>query len=465
MPTQSGIFHEDYNSDMQLRPTTMQRFRLVLVLIALLVMPFVLGASEMRVMNQIMIASIGAIGLNILTGYTGQISLGQGAFLAVGAYACGLLMVPMAGIETIDFPALFNWAEPIIGGIAALAVPWPIALLLGAIITAVVGGFFGLPSLRLKGLYLAVATLAAQQIVAWVIKRWDPIDGELDGRTTDALNIPNNLLVNWHFIGDNAEIFAVLTVIIALLVISIMWWMHQHFAAENARVYQAMTYIVGAVILFILFNTFLILINPNGDIAAAYTNDGASRWQLNGNEYAFYWFVMPLTLIVTLGTTNLFRTHIGRAFIAIRDQDIAAEVMGVDLYRYKVMAFALSSFVVGLAGGLVALHSTSISFERFTIEVSIEYLAMIIIGGLGSVSGSIYGATFIVLLPEILRAIGSRIAGRDPSALAEFNRVLPFAQQGVFGIVIVAALVVESGGIRKLWQNAKDYFRLWPFDY
>lgn len=465
MPTQSGIFHEDYKSDMQLRPTTMQRFRLVLVLIALLVMPFVLGVSEIRVVNQIMIAAIGAIGLNILTGYTGQISLGQGAFLAVGAYACGLLMVPMVGVEAIDFPALFNWAEPIIGTIAAWAVPWPIALFLGALVTAIVGGVFGLPSLRLKGLYLAVATLAAQQIVQWVIITWDPIDGELNGRATDSLNIPDNLLVNWHFVGDNAGLFAVLTVIVALLTISIIWWMHQHFAAENARVYQVMTYIVGATILFILFNTFLILINPNGDIAAAYTNDGVNRWQLNRNEYAFYWFVMPLTLIVTLGATNLFRTHIGRAFIAIRDQDIAAEVMGVNLFRYKVMAFALSSFVVGLAGGLIALHSTAISFERFTIEVSIAYLAMIIIGGLGSVSGSIYGATFIVLLPEMLRAAGRAIAGTDPRAISEFNRILPFAQQGVFGVVIVAALVIESGGIRKLWQNVKDYFRLWPFDY
>lgn len=463
MPTQSGVFHEDYKSDMQLRSTTMERFRIVLVLSLLLVLPFVLGATEIRVVNQILIAAIGAIGLNILTGYTGQISLGQGAFLAVGAYACGLLMVPIVGAASIDFPTLFDWAEPIVRGIASLAVPWPLALILGALITAFVGGFFGLPSLRLKGLYLAVATLAAQQIVEWVIKRWDVIDGELDGRTTDALSIPNNLLVDWNYVNDHAAVFAVLTVIATLFVISLMWWMHQHFAAEHARLYQLMSYIVGGVILFILINTFLILIDPNANIAERYTNSG--QWQLNDNEYAFYWFAMPLLLIVTLATTNLFRTHIGRAFIAIRDQDIAAEVMGVNLFQYKVLAFALSSFVVGLAGGLIALHSTAISFERFTFTVSIEYLAMIIIGGLGSVSGAIYGATFIVLLPEILRSIGSSVAGRDPSSLAEFNRVLPFVQQGVFGIVIVLALVVESGGIRKLWQNVKDYFRLWPFDY
>jgi len=387
MPSQSGIFHEDYASDMQLRPTTMQRIRLALVVIAVLAAPVVLGSNELRVVNQVLIAIVGAVGLNILTGFTGQISLGQGAFLAVGAYSTGLLMVPMAGAETIVFPTWLNWLEAPAQALAAWSAPWVIALILGAFITAVIGGFFGLPSLRLKGLYLAVATLAAQVIVQWIIIHWDPIDGELDGRTTDALNIPAT-----HLFGNEA-------------------------------------------------------------------------WRLNDSETAFYWFALIITVLVVIATTNLFRTHIGRAFIAIRDQDIAAEVMGVNIFRYKVMAFALSSFIVGLAGGMLALHSTAISFERFTIEVSIEYLAMIIIGGLGSVSGSVYGAAFIVLLPEILRAAGRAIAGADPSRLQEFNRILPFAQQGVFGAVIVITLIVESGGIKKLWQNAKDYFRLWPFSY
>lgn len=463
MPDQSGVFHENYASDTQLRPTTMQRVRIIVTFALLFVAPFILGQTEIRIINQVMIASIGAIGLNILTGFTGQISLGQGAFLAIGAYACGLLMVPMEGAQNIDFPVLFNWAEPTIRALAGWAAPWPIALILAAFITAIIGGFFGLPSLRLKGLYLAVATLAAQQIVEWTIKRWDPIDGELDGRTTDALSIPRNLLVDWNYVEQNVMFFAVMTAIAILLVIALMWWMHRHFSAQNALLYQIATYIVGFVILFILGNTFIILIDPNTNINTAYVGD--TTWQLNANEYSFYWFVMPVTIIVTLAATNLFRTHIGRAFIAIRDQDIAAEVMGVDIFQYKVLAFMVSSFVVGLAGGLLALHSTAISFERFTISISIEYLAMIIIGGLGSVSGSIYGAAFIVILPELLRSIGRSLTGTDPAAQREFNRVLPFAQQGVFGIVIVLTLVVESGGIRKLWQNFKDYFRLWPFDY
>lgn len=347
---------------MQLRPTTAQRVRLALVIAFVIVFPFIFGETEVRLANRIVIAAVGAIGLNVLVGYTGQISLGQGAFLAVGAYACGLLMV-------------------------YFQVPWLIALIAAAFITAVVGAIFGLPSLRLKGLYLAVATLAAQQIVQWIIIRWDPIDGAVDGRATDALQIPNNYL----------------------------------FANE--------------------------------------------AWRLNDNEYAFYAFSVVILALVVMAVTNLFRTHIGRAFIAIRDQDIAAEVMGVNPFQYKLLAFAVSSFLVGLAGGLLALHSTAISFERFTFEVSIEYLAMIIIGGLGTISGSIYGAIFITLLPEILRALGRAIAGTDPAAIGEFNRILPFAQQGVFGVVIVLTLILEPEGIQKIWRNIKDYFRLWPFNY
>lgn len=463
MPEQSGVFHENYASDMQLRPTTMQRVRILVTFALLFAAPFILGQTEIRLINQVMIASIGAIGLNILTGFTGQISLGQGAFLAIGAYACGLLIVPMEGAQNIDFPILFDWAEPTIRALAGWAAPWPLALILGAFITAIIGGFFGLPSLRLKGLYLAVATLAAQQIVEWTIKRWDPIDGELDGRTTDALSIPRNLLVDWNYVEQNTMLFVVLTGVAIVIVLGILWWMHQHFSAQNALLYRLASYAVGFVVLMVLGNTFLILIDPNANISTAYA--GNATWQLNANEYSFYWLVMPLTIIVTIAATNLFRTHIGRAFIAIRDQDIAAEVMGVDIFQYKVLAFMVSSFVVGLAGGLLALHSTAISFERFTISISIEYLAMIIIGGLGSVSGSIYGAAFIVILPELLRSIGRSLTGTDPAAQREFNRILPFAQQGVFGIVIVLTLVVEPGGIRKLWQSFKDYFRLWPFDY
>lgn len=358
--TQCGVFHETYKSDMQLRPTTAQRVRVVLVIVLLVLLPFIANTTQMKWANDVIIAAIGAVGLNILVGFTGQISLGQGAFLAVGAYSSALL--------TVYF-----------------GIPWFAAVIGGAFITAFVGAIFGIPSLRLKGLYLAVATLAAQQIIDWVIINWDPIDGAIDGRATDALNVPVPLL----------------------------------------------------------FGT----------------------WQINVNEYAFYAVGIVILALVVIASTNLFRTHIGRAFIAIRDQDIAAEVMGVNLFRYKLLAFAVSSFFVGLAGGMLAQHSVSLSFERFTLGVSIEYLAMIIIGGLGSVSGSLYGAAFIVLLPQLLSLIGRGITGTDAASISAFNAVLPFVQQGAFGVAIVLFLIFEPEGIVKLWRNVKDYFRLWPFSY
>jgi branched-chain amino acid transport system permease protein len=358
MVSQCGVFHETYASDMQLRPTTWQRIRIILVFLLLAIFPLIAGDRELRIANTILIAAIGAIGLNILVGFTGQISLGQGAFLAVGAYATGLLM-------------------------SFYGIPWWLSILLAAMITAVFGAFFGIPSLRLKGLYLAVATLAAQQIVAWVVRSWDPIDGEINGFARE-LNMPH------------AEIFDV---------------------------------------------------------------------RLNDSESSFY-IVAALTLVVvTILATNLFRTHIGRAFIAIRDQDIAASVMGVNVFRYKLLSFSISSFFVGLAGGLTAVHSTNISFERFTIAVSIEYLAMIIIGGLGSVAGAIYGATFIKLLPEILRELGTYITEQGWLSASNFDLYLPFIREAAFGSAIILTLVFEPEGINKVWKDIKAYFRLWPFSY
>ena len=356
---ESGIFHTTYESDMALRRTPLMRWRIYLIVAVIVILPFFGNSYTLTLANQIGIVAIGAIGLNILTGFTGQISLGQGGFMAIGAYTSGVLA-------------------------ASLGVPWWLTIPIACVATAVVGTLFGIPSLRLKGLYLAIATLAAQQIIQWAIVR-SPLG-------VDAVVVPP----------------------------------------------------------VTIFGTSLnkLRIGPFG-----------------GSDFWFYWIIYLFMFLTILFAVNLFRTKVGRAFIAIRDQDIAAEVMGVNIFQYKLMAFATSSFLVGLAGGMLALHSTAISFERFTFEVSIEYLAMIIIGGLGSISGSVYGAIFIVLLPELLRSAGRVIAGTDPTSLAEFNRVLPFVQQGVFGAVIVITLIIESGGIKKLWQNIKDYFRLWPFDY
>jgi len=346
---ESGIFHTTYQADMGLRRTHFQKARFILFVLFIVAFPFFANRYYLTLANQVGIAIIGAIGLNILVGFTGQISLGQGGFLAVGAYTAGILT------------AQFN-------------IPWYLSTIIACFVTAFVGGIFGIPSLRLKGLYLAIATLAAQVIILWVVTHWDAVTGGVD-----ALVVPNPTLFG----------------------------------------------------------------------------------QQMNTDFNFYWVVWVLAGLTALATINLFRTHYGRAFIAIRDQDIAAEVMGVDLFRYKLLSFAISSFIVGLAGALIAHYRSIVTWERFTIDVSVTYLAMIIIGGLGSVSGSVFGATFMTLLPAILTNAGRALRSFVPI----IDTLIPYIQQAAFGLIIILFLVFEPEGLRKIWKDIKDYFRLWPFSY
>lgn len=346
---ESGIFHTTYQQDLTLRRTPAQKARLALFIAFVLIFPFFADNYYLTIANQMAIAAVGAVGLNILVGFTGQISLGQGAFMAVGAYVAAALTL-------------------------RLGLPFWLTIPLAAFVTALVGAIFGVPSLRLKGLYLAIATLAAQQIIEWIITHWDAVTGGVE-----ALVIPAPTL----------------------------------------------------------FGLTL------------------------DTQFRFYWVSVTVAAITVLFTINLFRTRVGRAFVAIRDQDIAAEVMGVDIFRFKVLAFAVSSFFVGTAGALTAHYTTIISWERFTIETSILYLAMIIIGGLGSVSGSVYGAAFMTLLPAVISNLGRTLGGILPG----LGQILPFIQQAIFGLTIILFLVFEPEGIAKLWRDIKDYFRLWPFSY
>ena len=179
------------------------------------------------------------------------------------------------------------------------------------------------------------------------------------------------------------------------------------------------------------------------------------------SDFRFYWIAVLVACAAALFVPNIFRSRVGRAFVAIRDQDIAASAIGVNIFKYKLLAFATSSFLVGLSGAMIAHYRTIVTWERFTIETSILFLAMIIIGGLGSISGSFFGASFMVLLPALITTLGRSLQGTAPAVAA----LLPAAQQGVFGVVIIVFLVVEPEGLAKLWRNVKDYFHVWPFSY
>jgi branched-chain amino acid transport system permease protein len=348
MGVSTGTYHTTYRADLALRHTRVEWARVALVVAAVIAAPSVLSPYWLTVLNQIGIAAIGAIGLNILVGFTGQISLGQGGFLAVGAYTAGLL-------------------------VANVGVPFPVNVAVAVLATAAIGALFGLPALRLKGLYLAIATLASQQIILWVVTHWDAVTG---GR--DSLVVPPAALFGLQLAGDET----------------------------------------------------------------------------------FYWVIAIFLALATICATNLFRTGLGRAFVAIRDQDIAAEVIGVDAFRYKVLAFAISSAFVGLAGALSAHYYLIVTWERFTFDVSILYLAMIIVGGLGSVSGAIYGAAFMIAVPAWIEELSRNLSG-----LAFLQPHMPAIQQLIFGVTIILFLVFEPRGLARIWQRVKDYFRLWPFRY
>lgn len=348
MATATGIYHRTYASELRLRHTNMERVRLTLAVLLVLALPFVLSPFWLSTANRIGIAVIGAIGLNILTGFTGQISLGQGGFLAVGAYTSGLLVV-------------------------RLGMPTLLAMIVAVLTTAAIGAFFGLPALRLKGLYLAIATLASQFLILYAVRNWDAITGG-----TESIAVPKPELFGLTLVSD----------------------------------------------------------------------------------FHWYWVIAACAVMTTITARNLFRTGIGRAFMAIRDQDIAAEALGVEIVRYKVLAFAVSSGFVGLAGALTG-HYRIITWERFTLETSIEYLAMIIVGGLGSIIGAIFGAIFIVLLPAVIEQVGTGLRGVFPG----ITQQLPALQAAAFGLVIVLFLIFEPRGLARIWQRTKDYFRLWPFRY
>ena len=347
--TATGIYHTTYRQELALRHTRSEYLRLVLAIAAVAVAPFVVSAYWLTVLDQIGIAVIGAVGLNLLTGYTGLISLGQGGFLAVGAYTSGLI-------------------------VTRTPVPWVLAMLAAVLLTAAVGTFFGLPALRLKGLYLAIATLASQSIILYLVRNWQPVTGGVG-----SIVVPHPALF-----GLSLE-----------------------------------------------------------------------------TDFAWYWVIVAFATLAILTARNLIRSGIGRAFIAIRDHDIAAEVVGVNLGAYKLLAFAISSAYVGLAGALTAHWTGVVTWERFTLDVSILYLAMIIIGGLGNLSGSVYGAIFMIALPAYIQQLGQDL--RDTFPL--ISERLPAIQLGVFGLVIVLFLIFEPRGLARLWERVKDYVRLWPFRY
>ena len=349
-----GVLKTTYEADMALYPLPIARYTVAaFAVLFFLVIPLTLHEYYLSVANLVWIAVIGALGLNILVGYTGQVSIGHGAFMSVGAYTAANLATRLDS-------------------------PWPVNLVAGGLMAALIGAVVGIPSLRIKGLYLAIATLAGQLIIEWTINHVTFISG-----------------------GVQASI-------------------------EVARPR------VGPYVLV--------------------------------SQRAMYFFLLLFVVVAIVGTMNLVRSRVGRAFIAIRDQDIAAEIIGINIFRYKLLAFAISSFYAGVTGVLYTYFLGIANYEQFQIGVSIDYLAMIIIGGLGSVLGSIFGAAFVTLLPILIRYAMEAFGGIFFSQATVLN-LIPALRLTLFGVLIIVFLVVEPDGLNRLWRNVRSYFRIWPFAY
>lgn len=350
---ENGQFKTSYRADQQIFPILQDRIAILgLLAIAFVVVPLAAPEYLFRaILIPFLILSLAALGLNILVGYCGQISLGTGAFMAIGAYAA------------------YNFQARIDG------MPLIAALLLGGVCSTVVGVLFGIPSLRIKGLYLAVATLAAQFFTDWAFLRikWFTLDSASGSVSVGGLQV---------------------------------------FGVPIATPAQK------------------------------------------------YLFCLAFVVVFAMLAKNLVRSHIGREWMAIRDMDVAAAVIGIRPVYAKLTAFAVSSFIVGVAGALWGfVHLGSWEPAAFSIDRSFQLLFMVIIGGLGSIMGSFFGAAFIVVLPIVLDNLPYWFGIPIDTALASHLTFM------IFGALIVFFLIVEPHGLARLWSIGKEKLRLWPFPH
>lgn len=333
-------------ADLQLFPSAISRWGSLLFLCLLLTFPLYGTSYQLDVINRIGIAVIGAVGLNILTGYTGLISLGQAAFMAIGAYGS-------------------VWLSSRTGLNFLLCIP------LSGLLTMLLGLVVALPSLRLRGLYLAMATLAAHFIVEFLIMHCESITGGVAGLSLAAPSIAG-------------------------------------FSIDNDR--------------------------------------------------SVFFLIVPCAVVLVLFASNLVRTRVGRALVAVRDQEISAAVIGINVFKYKLTAFGISSFYAGVAGALMACQAKIITPENFPITIAIDSLAMIIIGGMGSIVGSILGAVFLTVLPELLRTATTSLSGTFPSLVGQLAPLKDL----VFGLLIIVFILFEPHGLAAIWKHITHRFSRLP---
>ena len=346
MPFASGYFRTSYDQDLRLIDTRTERTCLWLLLVWLALYPFLASPILLDLANQVLLASVGAIALMLLTGFAGQVSLGHAGLLAAGAFTAGIMFKEFAAPVWLTLPA-------------------------SAIVGAVLGLLFGLPSLRLRGLYLAVSTLALHFIVAY-------LGGEYEAKRG--------------------------------------------------------------------FSTGIVLDPP---VLFGWVLDNALAW---------YFVLLAASAGTLLLAANLLRSKTGRAWRAIHDRESVAEALGVGVPAYKLLAFVISSSLTAVAGCLFAYFRGFVSVEAFTLFLSIQYVAMVIVGGMGSLLGALLGAAFVVLFPY-----GIEWAMAVLPIPARFSGMVFAVNYAAFGLVMIAFLLFEPQGLVGIWRRIQNYFLLWPF--
>jgi branched-chain amino acid transport system permease protein len=346
----SGYFKQRYAELVVLTDSPAVKAWTVILLVAMAAAPLLLSTYLLSYLTIILFTLVGVLGLTILTGFTGLISLGHVGFLMLGAYAYAI-------------------------GVTRLNLPPEAALLLSAAVPAVFGLIVGIPSLRLHGLYLAITTLAFSYIVS------------------------AGILAGGKFTGAGRGIMVMRPVILGM------------------------------------------------DLSS---------------DRAFYWFCLGVCILAVLVTLNVRRSYIGRALVAIRDNDIAARTMGINLVRFKLLAFLLSAALTGVAGALMAMYLSIVSVEGFPFLLSIEALAIVIVGGLGSVLGAVLGTVFIVAMPEVFSALVSTAGGRLADVLTTSAHEI---KSVLYGLAIIGFLRFDPRGLRGIWHDVRHAWVQWPLRF
>jgi branched-chain amino acid transport system permease protein len=350
MSLPSGVFQASYGQDMAIFRTRTQWLLLLAFLVVLFTMPLYAGNRLLTISTIIGIIIISVLGLQILTGYCGQISIGHAGFMAAGGYVSAILTV------RLGWPF---WAALPCAGLGA----------------GLVGIFFGLPSLKIKGFYLIMATVAAQFIIIWVILQFQGVTGGADG-----MSVPRPSIGSFVF----------------------------------------------------------------------------------ESKASYFYLVMVIACAAVYFAKNIVRTRAGRAFIAIRDNDLAAEVMGINLWVYKLTAFFIGCVFAGLSGALIIHYYGYVSTDTFPFMDSVWYLGMLIVGGMGSITGVIFGTVFLKLLDELVTIFGPTLAAIFPAIAAQAAASLGLIMRGM---IIIIFLIFEPRGLVHRWELIKSYYRRWPFSY